>query len=56
MFEKPDRRVDWPSRWRAWLTQAQLAARIKRDQTFARKYETGERMLSACWWGRSSAA
>jgi len=29
----------------AGLTQAQLAARIKRDQTFVSKYETGERML-----------
>jgi transcriptional regulator with XRE-family HTH domain len=29
----------------AGFAQAQLAARIKRDQTFVSKYETGERML-----------
>jgi transcriptional regulator with XRE-family HTH domain len=32
-------------RHKAGLTQVELAARLKRDQTFVSKYESGERML-----------
>ena len=33
------------TRTKAGLTQAELASRLHRDQTFVSKYETGERRL-----------